>query len=345
MALKKPIGYKQAGVDIDEADRAVKFIREMARRTFTKNVLTDIGSFGGGFLLKGFRQPVLVSSADGVGTKLKMAFLTGNHSTIGEDLVNHCVNDIAVQGARPLFFLDYFATGKLDARIAASVVSGIARGCEKNKCALIGGETAEMPGLYKDGEYDLAGFIVGAVEKKRMITGESIKPGDVLLGLPSTGLHTNGYSLARKLLFDIAGKDVNTPVAELGTSLAKELLKLHRSYLQPLRALHDKKILKGAVHITGGGITDNTPRILPKGLGVRIKVGSWPVLPVFELLRKIGDIPEADWRRTFNLGIGMIFVVSPGDLKKACKTLDKLNERWYNIGEVARARGPRVIYK
>lgn len=345
MASKKRIGYKQAGVNIDEANAAVGSIREMARRTFTRNVLTDIGSFGGGFLLKGFRQPVLVSSADGVGTKLKVAFLTGKHSTIGEDLVNHCVNDIAVQGAAPLFFLDYFATGKLDARVAASVVSGIARGCEANKCALIGGETAEMPGLYHDGEYDLAGFIVGAVEKKRMITGTSIKPGDVLIGLPSTGLHTNGYSLARKLLFEIAGHDVNTRVAELGTSAAKELLKLHRSYLAPLRALHDKDILKGAVHITGGGITDNTPRILPKGLGVRIKVGSWPVLPVFDLLRKIGDIPEADWRRTFNLGIGMIFVVSAEDAKKSCKTLDKMKERWYRIGEVTRTRGARVIYK
>ncbi|MGA3190455.1 MAG: phosphoribosylformylglycinamidine cyclo-ligase [Bryobacteraceae bacterium] len=343
MASKKRVGYKQAGVNIDEADRAVASIREMARRTFTQNVLTDIGSFGGGFLLKGFRQPVLISSADGVGTKLKVAFLTGQHSTIGEDLVNHCVNDIAVQGAQPLFFLDYFATGKLDAQVAASVVSGIARGCEANQCALIGGETAEMPGLYQDGEYDLAGFIVGAVEKKRMITGASIQPGDVLLGLPSSGLHTNGFSLARKLLFEIAGHNVNTEVAELGTSVAKELLKLHRSYLAPLRALHEKKILKGAVHVTGGGITDNTPRILPKGLGVTIKVGSWPVLPVFELLRKIGDIPEADWRRTFNLGIGMIFVVSPDDAKKACKLLDKMKETWYKIGVVTKT--PGVIYK
>src|ERR1700685_4136995 len=225
MASKKRVGYKQAGVNIDEADRAVASIREMAQRTFTKNVLTDIGSFGGGFLLKGFRQPVLVSSADGVGTKLKVAFLTGNHSTIGEDLVNHCVNDIAVQGAVPLFFLDYFATAKLDARVAASVVSGIARGCENNKCALIGGETAEMPGLYQPGEYDLAGFIVGVVEKKRMITGASIKPGDVLIGLPSNGLHTNGYSLARKLLFEIARM-------QLDDALADELLQVHRRYLK-----------------------------------------------------------------------------------------------------------------
>src|SRR5271168_2888188 len=205
MASKKPIGYKQAGVNIDEAEAAVGSIREMARKTFTPGVLTDIGSFGGAFRLKGFRDPVLISSADGVGTKLKLAFSTGRHSTIGEDLVNHCVNDIAVQGATPLFFLDYFAVGKLDARVAAEVVSGIARGCKSNGCALIGGETAEMPGMYAPGEYDLAGFIVGAVERKKMITGSSIRAGDILIGLPSTGLHTNGYSLARKLLFEVAG--------------------------------------------------------------------------------------------------------------------------------------------
>jgi phosphoribosylformylglycinamidine cyclo-ligase len=336
MAQKKPAGYKAgsvnykaAGVNIDEADRAVADIRKMARWTFTKNVLTDIGSFGGAFRLKGFKDPVLISSADGVGTKLKLAFSTGRHSTIGEDLVNHCVNDIAVQGATPLFFLDYFATGKLDARVAAEVVSGIARGCKFNGCSLIGGETAEMPGFYPDKEYDLAGFIVGAVERKRMITGQSIREGDVLLGLPSTGLHTNGYSLARKLL----------PVANRETT--EELLQLHRSYLKPLRKLHDADLLLGAAHITGGGITENTPRILPKGLGARIDVGSWPVLPIFELLRKLGDIPEDDWRRTFNLGIGMIVVVR--DAKKSKKLLDKLEEPWYQIGAVIRGRG--VKYK
>ncbi|HLK19116.1 MAG TPA: phosphoribosylformylglycinamidine cyclo-ligase, partial [Bryobacteraceae bacterium] len=304
MAKQPKITYKKAGVDIDEADRAVAAVRKMARRTFTPGVLTDIGSFGGGFLLKGYQQPVLVSSADGVGTKLKVAFLTGCHNTVGEDLVNHCVNDIAVQGAVPLFFLDYFSVGKLDAKVAAEVVSGISRGCLANGCALIGGETAEMPGLYARGEYDLAGFIVGAVERKRMITGSTIQAGDLLLGLPSTGLHTSGYSLARKVLFEVAGHGADTQLAEMGGSVAEELLKIHRSYLTPLRALHDAGFLKGAAHITGGGITDNTPRILPKGLGVRIKLGSWPVLPVFELLRKLGRIPEQDWRRTFNLGIG-----------------------------------------
>jgi phosphoribosylformylglycinamidine cyclo-ligase len=335
--------YKDAGVNIDEADRAVASIRTMARRTFSKNVLTDIGSFGGGFLLKGYKEPVLVSSADGVGTKLKLAFLTGQHSTIGEDLVNHCVNDIAVQGAVPLFFLDYFSVGKLDAVVAAQVVSGMARGCKASGCALIGGETAEMPGLYAQGEYDLAGFIVGAVEKKRMITGQSIKPGDILLGLPSNGLHTNGYSLARKLLFEVAGHTHTTQLDELEGSIAEELLKTHRSYLKPIRALHDAGILKGAAHITGGGITENTPRILPQGMGVHIQAGSWPVLPVFEVLRSIGRIPEEDWRRTFNLGIGMILVVSPRQLAEASKLLKKLREPFYRIGEVVKGRG--VTYK
>jgi phosphoribosylformylglycinamidine cyclo-ligase len=329
MATKKRVGYKDAGVNIDEADRAVGEIRKMARSTFTKGVLTDIGSFGGAFRLKGFRDPVLISSADGVGTKLKLAFSTGRHSTIGEDLVNHCVNDIAVQGAKPLFFLDYFATGKLDARVAAEVVSGIARGCRTNGCALIGGETAEMPGFYPDNEYDLAGFIVGAVERKRMITGQTIREGDVLLGLPSNGLHTNGYSLARKLL------------PEANRETVEELLQLHRSYLKPLQKLHEADLLRGAAHITGGGITENTPRILPKGLGARIDLGSWPILPIFELLRKLGDIPEDDWRRTFNLGIGMIVVVR--DAKKSKKLLDRLKEPWYQIGAVIRGRG--VQYK
>ena len=347
MASQKQIGYSSAGVNIDEADRAVSSIRTMARKTFSKHVLTDIGSFGGGFQLSGYKQPVLVSSADGVGTKLKLAFMTGRHDTIGEDLVNHCVNDIAVQGANPLFFLDYFAVGKLDAVVAAKVVSGIARGCKANGCALIGGETAEMPGMYHDGEYDLAGFIVGVTEKKRMLTGESIKEGDVMLGLPSWGLHTNGYSLARKLMFEIAGHRHDTHVAELGMTVADELLKLHKSYLKPLMKLHEAKLLKGAAHITGGGLTDNTPRILPKGLGALVRLGSWPVLPVFQLLQQIGNIPDDDLRRTFNLGIGMVFVVARRDLAKVAGLLNKLREPFHEIGEVVRvkAKAPRVVYE
>ncbi len=341
-----PIGYKDAGVDIDEADRAVASIRKLAKKTFNRSVLTDIGSFGGGYLLKGWKNPVLVSSADGVGTKLKVAFATGRHDTIGEDLVNHCVNDIAVQGAVPLFFLDYFAVGKLQADVAEQVVTGIARGCERNGCALIGGETAEMPGLYAAGEYDLAGFIVGAVERKRMITGEKIRKGDRLIGLPSTGLHTNGYSLARKLFFDVAGHAPGDKLAELEGTLADELLKTHRSYLKPLQKLHTAGLLRAAAHITGGGITENTPRVLPEGLGVQVHPGTWPVLPIFELMRQIGNIPEDDYRRTFNLGIGMIFIVGKRDLAKAEKLLDRAGEPHYAIGEVVEAASdaPRVIY-
>jgi phosphoribosylformylglycinamidine cyclo-ligase len=337
MALRKQIGYKDAGVDIDEADRAVTLIRKHARGTFSRGVLTDIGSFGGGYLLAGWKRPVLVSSADGVGTKLKIAFLTGRHNTIGEDLVNHCVNDIAVQGAVPLFFLDYFAVGKLDANVAGQVVEGVARGCRNNGCALIGGETAEMPGLYQAGEYDLAGFIVGAVERNQMLTGRTIQPGDVLLGLASNGLHTNGYSLARKLLFDVARRP-------LDSSIADELLKVHRSYLKPLRALIDAGVLKGAAHITGGGITDNTPRILPRGLAARVDVSSWTVPPFFEKLREIGNVPLADYRRTFNLGIGMIVVVSKRNLGKAREILGGIDEKFFELGSVVKARGARVEY-
>jgi phosphoribosylformylglycinamidine cyclo-ligase len=337
MALKKQIGYKEAGVDIDEADRAVSLIRKHARTTFTREVLTDIGSFGGGYLLSTWKEPVLISSADGVGTKLKIAFMTGRHDTIGEDLVNHCVNDIAVQGAVPLFFLDYFATGKLEAAVAEQVITGVARGCRNNGCALIGGETAEMPGLYQPGEYDLAGFIVGAVERKAMLDGKSIRAGDVLLGLPSNGLHTNGYSLARKLLFDVAG-------LRLDRQLADDLLKVHRSYLKPIRALIEAKLLKGAAHITGGGITENTPRILPEGLAAEIKAGSWPVPPIFERLREIGNISVDDYRRTFNLGIGMILVISKRNLAKAWSVLDRMQERSFEIGRVIEARAKRVVY-
>ena len=266
---------------------------------------------------------------------------------MGEDLVNHCVNDIAVQGATPLFFLDYFAVGKLDAAVAAKVFSGIARGCRNNGCALIGGETAEMPGMYADGEYDLAGFIVGAAERPQLLTGRTIAKGDVLLGLPSTGLHTNGYSLARKLLFDVAGYKVDTFVPELQSTVGGELLKVHRSYLQPIRKLLSKGLLKGAAHITGGGITDNTPRILPKNLGVTIDLSAWSPPPVFELLRRIGAIPEDDLRRTFNLGIGMILVVSQKDAAKAEKILSRLDEPYFVIGSVVPARRgrPRVEYR
>ena len=337
MASKKTITYRDAGVSIDEADRAVSHIRKHARATFTRAVLTDIGSFGGGYLLQGWKKPVLVSSADGVGTKIKIAFATGRHNTIGEDLVNHCVNDIAVQGALPLFFLDYFAVGKLDADVAGAVVEGVARGCGANGCALVGGETAEMPGIYKAGEYDLAGFIVGAVERNQMLTGAAIRAGDVLIGLPSNGLHTNGYSLARKLLFETAKR-------RLTKDLGDELLKVHRSYLKPIRALMKAKLLKGAAHITGGGITDNTPRILPKGLAARVDVSTWTIPPFFEELRAIGNLDLADYRRTFNLGVGMILVVGKREVGKAKSILKRLGEPAFEMGEVAASRGARVVY-
>jgi phosphoribosylformylglycinamidine cyclo-ligase len=346
LATSEQSTYRSAGVDINEADRAVLLIKRHAARTLTPQVLTSIGSFGAGFSLEGWRKPVLVSSADGVGTKLKLAFATGRHDTIGEDLVNHCVNDIAVQGAKPLFFLDYFAVGKLDAQVCGSVVAGIARGCKRNGCALIGGETAEMPGMYAPKEYDLAGFIVGAVEQNRMLTGQHIKVGDVLLGLPSNGLHTNGYSLARKLLFEIGGHSPDSEVRELQSTVAAELLKIHKSYLKPIQALHEAKYLKGAAHITGGGLTDNIPRILPRGLAVEISPKSWPSQPIFEYLRKLGNVPDDDYRRTFNLGIGMVLVIAENKIGFVSQILKKLGEPFYQIGQVIRRapRQPKVKY-
>ncbi len=347
MPVLKQVRYRDAGVDIDEADRAVSRIRKSARATFTRGVLTDIGSFGAAYQVSGFRKPVLISSADGVGTKLKVAFLTGRHDTVGEDLVNHCVNDIAVQGAVPLFFLDYFAAGKLDVGVTAAVVSGIARGCRQNGCALIGGETAEMPGFYAESEYDLAGFIVGAAERPALLTGKSIREGDVLLALPSTGLHTNGYSLARKLLFDVAGYGPKTLLPELGATVGDVLLAVHRSYLKPIRALIAAGLLRGAAHITGGGITGNTPRMLRRDLAAAIDTASWRIPPIFEVLRRIGGIPDDDYRRTFNLGVGMIFAVPARGATRAEKLLSRMGESPFRIGAViARKRGrPGVGYR
>jgi len=339
--------YRDAGVNIDEADRAVSSIRKLARQTFTRGVLTDIGTFGACYSLAGWKEPVLVSSADGVGTKIKIAFLTGRHDTVGEDLVNHCVNDIAVQGATPLFFLDYFAAGKLEAGVVAAVVAGLARGCRRNGCALIGGETAEMPGLYASGEYDLAGFIVGAAVRRGLLTGKRIRAGDVLIGLPSTGLHTNGYSLARKLLFDVAGYQPFTFLPELGATLADVLLEVHRSYLKPIRALIEIGLLRGAAHITGGGLTDNMPRVLPEGLAAEIDTRAWTIPPIFELLRRLGNLPEDDYRRTFNLGVGMVLAIARTQVRRAEEVLHKLDEPSLVVGRIVEQKrgGPRVIYR
>lgn len=351
MSTKRSLRYEDAGVSIDEADRATSKIKRLAIGTFDERVLTGIGAFGACYSLGALelQDPVLVSSADGVGTKLNVAFQVGTHNTIGEDLVNHCVNDIAVQGAVPLFFLDYFAVGKLDASVAEQVVSGLARACKANGCALIGGETAEMPGMYRSGEYDLAGFIVGAAERSRLLEPRLVQEGDALLALPSTGLHTNGYSLARKLLFEVAGYEPVQRLARLKTTVGKELLKVHRSYLAAIRLLQDNELLHGAAHITGGGITDNTPRILPLGFEARVKLGSWPVLPIFELLQEVGHVEEPEMLRTFNMGVGMILVVPSAGLGEAVKLLEEAGETPFQIGEVAKAERsnskPQVVYR
>src|SRR5271155_4984332 len=293
--------YSDAGVNISAADVVKRRIAAMAGKTFRRGVLAPVGGFGGLFQLdrKRWRDPVLVASADGVGTKLKIAFAMGIHSTVGADILNHCVNDILTQGAEPLFFLDYLAMGKLDARIVEQVIEGMSRAAKQAGCSLIGGETAEMPGLYAPGEYDLAGFIVGAAERTGLLTGKRIRAGDMLLGLPSTGLHTNGYALARKLLFEVAGYGPSSVVPELGEPVADALLRVHRSYLKPIRALAGKGLLRGAAHITGGGLTDNTPRMLPEGLAAEIDAGAWTIPPIFELLQRLGNIPEDAYRHTF----------------------------------------------
>jgi phosphoribosylformylglycinamidine cyclo-ligase len=307
--------YRQAGVDIEAGNEVVRRIRSLARSTFTRGVLSDIGSFGGLFRLQdaGLTDPVLVSSADGVGTKLRLAFMTGIHSTIGRDLVNHCVNDILVQGAEPLFFFDYLATGRLEPDVAVQIVEGLAAACRENGCALLGGETAEMPGFYADGEYDVAGFIVGAVERERLIDGKAIAPGDVLIGVPSSGLHTNGYSLARRIVFEHAGLGHDTFVPELGTTAGEALLVPHRSYLPLIRPLLRSSSIKGMAHITGGGITDNLPRILPDGVHAEIDRGAWPRPPIFGWLQVRGEVPETDMFRTFNMGVGLVIACAAGD--------------------------------
>ena len=313
--MTKPITYSDAGVSIDRANAAVEQIKRLARGTFGPRTLSEIGSFGGMFdgAFPAMKAPVLVASADGVGTKLKIAFLTGRHDTVGRDLVNHCVNDILVQGARPLFFLDYVATGVLAPETIVSIVEGVARGCRENGCALLGGETAEMPGFYAAGEYDVAGFIVGIVEREKVIDGSRIAPGDVLLSLPSAGLHTNGYSLARKLFFETAGHAPDTHLEALGTTVGEALLAPHLSYLRPLEGLLDTGLIKGLAHITGGGLLDNIPRILPEAAAVEIERGSWPVPAVFRVMREIGNVSEEEMHRTFNMGVGMVIVCAQAD--------------------------------
>ncbi|MBP8273436.1 MAG: phosphoribosylformylglycinamidine cyclo-ligase [Acidobacteria bacterium] len=325
------IDYKQSGVNIDAGNEVVRRIKSLARGTYTSNVLSGVGSFGGLFRVDpSLKEPVLVASADGVGTKLKLAFMTGVHDTIGADLVNHCVNDILVQGASPLFFLDYLATGRLSPDVAEQIVTGVARACRENGCALLGGETAEMPGFYTDGEYDVAGFIVGSVERSSVIDGSTIVAGDVLIGLPSTGLHTNGYSLARKIVFDALKLDVDAHVAELGTTVGDALMRTHRSYLPDVRPLLATGAIKGMAHITGGGLTENTPRMLPEGTSAEIDRTSWAVPPVFTWLQRGGAIADDEMLRAFNMGVGLVIAV---DEANAATVLGAISDAWV-VGRV-----------
>jgi phosphoribosylformylglycinamidine cyclo-ligase len=354
---RQSISYADAGVDISAGDRAKQRIKMLARKTFNKNVLSEIGGFGGLFALDldKFPDPVLVSSADGVGTKLKVAFELGIHHTVGADLVNHCVNDIAVQGATPLFFLDYLATGRLDegSDTVETVVRGISEACRANGCALIGGETAQMPGFYKDGEYDLAGTIVGAVTRSHLLTGAGIEPGDVLLGIPSNGLHTNGYSLARKLLFETAGYTAEHYVNELKDKVGGALMRTHRSYLGIIKKLtahgpatseNPAGLVRGMAHITGGGITENLPRILPRGVDAQVELASWEVPPLFKHLQQLGNVTEDEMFRTFNMGIGLIAVIPAEQVKKVKAILNRANERHCIIGRIVSRGTRKVLY-
>ena len=339
--------YKASGVDIDAGNEAVRRIRGLARSTFTAGVLSDIGSFGGLFQLEAgrYREPVLVSSADGVGTKLRVAFMAGRHDTVGIDLVNHCVNDILVQGAEPLFFLDYLATGRLAPDVAEAIVGGMATACRDNGCALLGGETAEMPGFYADGEYDIAGFIVGAVDRPRLINGRAIAVGDVLVGVPSSGLHTNGYSLARRIVFERLGLTVDSHVPELRATVGDALLEPHRSYLPLIQPLLDGGRIKGMAHITGGGITENLPRILPHGTAAVVNAAAWPVPPIFQWLQQGGQVPADDMLRTFNMGLGLIIVTAQAHAEPLIDELAARGGRDARvIGEVVAGEPPSVTY-
>lgn len=343
MSDNKKLTYADAGVDIAEGAAAVEKMKEYVHATFTKGVLGGLGGFGGLFELdlEGYKKPVLVSGTDGVGTKLKIAFLTDVHDTVGIDLVAMCVNDILVQGAKPLFFLDYIGTGRISADKVAGIVKGIATGCTQAGAALIGGETAEMPGFYGDGEYDLAGFTVGIVEKEKIIDGSKIKAGDVLIGLPSTGVHSNGYSLVRKLFFEILGMNVGDRVEALGMTLGEALIAPTKIYVKEVLEILARHSVSGMVHVTGGGFTENIPRVLPAGLGVKIEMGSWEMHPLFPLIQAKGDIDESEMYKTFNMGIGFILVVDAGDADAVIQTIEGMGEKAWTIGAVTPGDGVR----
>lgn len=333
--------YREAGVDIEEGASAVKRIVESVRATYGKEVISGVGGFGALFKpeLEDYESPVLVASTDSVGTKLKVAFMMRRHDTVGRDLVNHCVNDILTTGARPLFFLDYIGTGTLKGEVVEEVVRGMAAACKESGCALIGGEMAELPGFYAPGEYDLVGSIVGVVDERRVIDGSTAKPGDRLVGLPSNGLHTNGYALARKILFEKLHYSTETYLEEMGSTVGDELLRVHRSYAPTLLPLIDRFEIKGLAHITGGGFIQNVPRVLPEGCSARMKLGSWEVPPIFDLLQREGDVPLEEMLRTFNMGIGMVAVVAQGVESEFLAALEESGERGVAIGSVVRGKG------
>ena len=343
---KSGLSYRDAGVNIDAANEALHTVKELVKRTFNDHVLDDIGSFGAMYQLNlhGLEEPVLVSSVDGVGTKLKLAFMTNKHDTVGIDLVSHCVNDILVQGARPLFFLDYLALGKLHPDTVVQVVRGLATGCRYAGCALIGGETAEMPDMYQEDEYDLAGTIVGVVDKKRIVDGSAIHEGDAIIGLPSSGLHTNGYSLARKICFEVAGLGVHDPMPGVGRTVAEALMEPHISYAKLMQIVMKVVKVKGMAHITGGGITENLPRILPDGLGAEINLSSWNSPPLFRFLQETGNVSEAEMLRTFNMGVGYLFVVSAQQAEKAMETVELAGQQCMHVGRIITGEG-EVHYK
>lgn len=345
MTEKKQITYRDAGVDIDAGNKAVELMKASVRATYRQEVMGDLGGFGGMFALAPgkYKEPVLVSGTDGVGTKLKLAFMLDRHDTIGQDAVAMCVNDILVQGAEPLFFLDYLAVGKLEPEKVAQIVKGVAGACKQSGCALIGGETAEMAGFYPDGEYDIAGFCVGIVEKAGIINGDDIKPGDVILGLPSSGLHSNGYSLVRKVCFDVNKLDIHEQIAEFGCTLGEELLKPTRLYPAVCLPLIDKFHIKGMVHITGGGFTENIPRILPKDCSAEIDTTAWPVSPVFTKIQEWGNVPWTDMYRTFNMGVGMIIIASERTAKSVVDHLAARNEPVYRIGSVVEGKKETIL--
>ena len=333
----KPMTYKEAGVDIDAANEAVKKMKSYVKETFNKNVLSNVGSFGGLYQID--QENVLVASTDGVGTKLKVANLMNKHNTIGQDLVNHCVNDILVMGATPLFFLDYIGTGKVNPDVLAEIVKGLAKACKENNTALIGGETAEMPGIYKEKDYDLASCIVGKVKKQDIITGENIKENDIVIGLPSNGLHTNGYSLALNVLLNHANLKVTSKPKELQTTLGEELLKVHKSYVNEIFPLLEKVEIKGMAHITGGGLLENIPRILPDNINVEINKSSWKTPEIFKLIQKLGNIDEQEMFRVFNMGIGYILIVNEKDQKEILQQTNGII-----IGKTVKGKKEVVLY-